>query len=168
MEYLCLVYLDEERLDELPDSECLTYDAAIRKSGHCIASEALQSVETETTVRVRNGKVSVTDGTGYPMTGVYQEIVKLQRLAFTSAPLDKEGNPLFEVLNIVTFAEQNGKTTQTLQARIVKSNVEAASYLDGMEEGWTLSLGRLANHLTTAVRGNPGCPRKSSVVGVLP
>jgi hypothetical protein len=62
MKYLCLVYLDEKRLDELPDSECLAYDAEIRKSGHCIASEALQSVETATTVRVRNGKLSVTDG----------------------------------------------------------------------------------------------------------
>jgi len=62
MKYLCLVYLDEKRLDELPDSECLAYDGAIRKSGHCIASEALQSVQTATTVRVRNGKVSVTDG----------------------------------------------------------------------------------------------------------
>ena len=62
MKYLCLVYLDEKRLNELPDSECLAYDAEIRKSGHCIASEALQSVETATTVRVRNGKMSVTDG----------------------------------------------------------------------------------------------------------
>jgi hypothetical protein len=62
MKYLCLVYLDEKRMDELPDSECLAYDAEIRKSGHCIASEALQSIETATTVRVRNGKVSVTDG----------------------------------------------------------------------------------------------------------
>ena len=33
-----------------------------RKSGHCLASEALQSVQTATTVRVRNGKVAVTDG----------------------------------------------------------------------------------------------------------
>jgi hypothetical protein len=62
MKYLCLVYLDEKRMDELPDSECLAYDAEIRKSGHCIASEALESVETATTVRVRSGKVSVTDG----------------------------------------------------------------------------------------------------------
>jgi hypothetical protein len=62
MKYLCLVYVDEKRLDELPDSECLEYDAAIRQSGHCIASEALQSVDTATTVRMRSGKVSVTDG----------------------------------------------------------------------------------------------------------
>jgi hypothetical protein len=62
MKYLCLVYLDEKRLDEVADSECLEYDAAIRRSGHCIASEALQPVQTATTVRVRNGKVSITDG----------------------------------------------------------------------------------------------------------
>lgn len=62
MKYLCLVYLDEKRLDEVPDSDCLEYDAAIRRSGHCIASEALQPVQTATTVRIRNGKVSITDG----------------------------------------------------------------------------------------------------------
>jgi hypothetical protein len=62
MNYLCLVYLDEKRLDELPDEECVDFDTSIRKSGRCIASEALESVQTATTVRVRNGKVSITDG----------------------------------------------------------------------------------------------------------
>jgi len=62
MKYLCLVYLDEKRLDELPDEDCVEFDTAVRKSGHCIASEALESVQTATTVRVRNGKVAVTDG----------------------------------------------------------------------------------------------------------
>jgi hypothetical protein len=62
MNYLCLVYLDEKRLGELPDEECVAYDTAIRKSGHCLASEALESVQTATTVRVRSGKTSVTDG----------------------------------------------------------------------------------------------------------
>jgi hypothetical protein len=62
MKYLCLVYLDEKRLDELPDEDCVAYDTAIRKSGHCIASEALESVQTATSVRLRNGKLSITDG----------------------------------------------------------------------------------------------------------
>jgi hypothetical protein len=62
MKYLCLVYLDEKRLDELPDEDCVDYDAQIRSSGHCLASESLQSVQTATTVRVRNGRASVTDG----------------------------------------------------------------------------------------------------------
>lgn len=62
MKYLCLVYLDENRLDELPDAECVAYDRAIRASGQCLASEALQSVQTATTVRLRNGKLAITDG----------------------------------------------------------------------------------------------------------
>ena len=62
MKYLCLVYLDEKRLGELPDADCVAYDTAIRKSGNCLASEALQSVHTATTVRLRNGRLSITDG----------------------------------------------------------------------------------------------------------
>jgi hypothetical protein len=62
MKYLCLVYLDEKRLPELADEDCVEFDAGIRKSGHCLASEALESVHTATTVRVRNGKMSMTDG----------------------------------------------------------------------------------------------------------
>lgn len=62
MKYLCLVYLDEQRLSELADEDCVDYDTRIRDSGHCLASEALELVQTATTVRVRNGSVSVTDG----------------------------------------------------------------------------------------------------------
>ena len=62
MKYLCLVYLDENRLDELPDEDCVDFDTSIRNNGQCLASEALESVHTATTVRVRNGKVSLTDG----------------------------------------------------------------------------------------------------------
>ena len=75
MKYLCLVYLDEKRLDELPDEDCVAYDTAIRESGHCIASEALESVQTATTVRVRNSKVAITDGpfaeTKEQLMGIY-------------------------------------------------------------------------------------------------
>ena len=49
-------------MQEVDDLSCLAFDKSVRESGHCIASEALQPVATATTVRVRNGKVSVTDG----------------------------------------------------------------------------------------------------------
>ena len=62
MKYLCLVYLDERRLSEVPDAECKACGDALRQSGRMVAAEALQSVHTATTVRVRNGKASVTDG----------------------------------------------------------------------------------------------------------
>ena len=44
------------------------------------------------------------DGTVYPKTGVYREIVAPERLVFTSAAPDEKRNPLFEVPNTMTFA----------------------------------------------------------------
>ncbi len=70
MKYLCVVYMEEKKLaavspgepDALDDDECIAHDEALRKRSLCLASEALQPVETATTIRVRNGKVAVTDG----------------------------------------------------------------------------------------------------------
>ena len=69
MKYLCMVIVDEKKLNALSESESqalddesLSYDATLREGGHLIAAQALQSVTTATTVRVRNGKVSLTDG----------------------------------------------------------------------------------------------------------
>ncbi len=62
MKYICLVYGEEEKIGAMTDDDCMEYDAAIRKSGQCIASEALQRIDTAKTVRVRNGKISVIDG----------------------------------------------------------------------------------------------------------
>ena len=69
MKYLCLVYHVEEDLDALPASEyntlvsdTLAYDEELRQRGHFISSNVLQYVQAATTLRVRNGRVSVTDG----------------------------------------------------------------------------------------------------------
>ncbi len=62
MKYLCLVYGEEKAFEGMPDDECVAYDEVLRSRGQCIASEALQPVQTATTVRLRNGRVSVTDG----------------------------------------------------------------------------------------------------------
>ena len=62
MKYVCLVYMEEKTLAEVADSECKDFSDPLRKSGHIVAAEALQSVQTATTVRVRNGKTSITDG----------------------------------------------------------------------------------------------------------
>jgi len=62
VKYLCLVYGEESAIQSVDDRHCVDFDAGIRASGHCLASEALQPVATATTVRVRNGKLSVTDG----------------------------------------------------------------------------------------------------------
>jgi uncharacterized protein YndB with AHSA1/START domain len=87
------------------------------------------------------------DGVVYQMTGVFQEIVEPERLVFTSSALDPNGDPLFEVLNTVTFAEEGGKTRLTVRASVSKVAPQAAPHLAGMEVGWNMSLDRLAEEL---------------------
>src|SRR5262245_31387673 len=69
MKYICLGYLDETKWDALSESErnavldeCFAYDDLLRRNGHFTGGEALQSAQNATTLRYRNGKVSVTDG----------------------------------------------------------------------------------------------------------
>ena len=69
MKYLCMVFYDEKKLDALSESESqalddesLAYDRTLRERGHFVAAQALESVHAATTVRLRGGKVSVTDG----------------------------------------------------------------------------------------------------------
>jgi hypothetical protein len=61
MKYLCLVYLDKENWSAVPDRECAACGDRLRRTGVLLAAEPLHPVETATTVRVRNGKVTVTD-----------------------------------------------------------------------------------------------------------
>lgn len=69
MKYLCMVIVDEKKLKALSktdsqalDDESLAFDETLRKGGHFLAAQALQPVRAATTVRLRNGKLSVTDG----------------------------------------------------------------------------------------------------------
>ena len=62
MKYLCLVYGEERAIQTMDDHECLAFDQGLRDSGRCIASEALEPIATATTVRLRNGRMSVSDG----------------------------------------------------------------------------------------------------------
>ena len=62
MKYLCLVYLSDEKWSAVHDSECRDCGNSLRQSGVLLAAEPLHPVETATTVRVRNGRMTVTDG----------------------------------------------------------------------------------------------------------
>jgi hypothetical protein len=69
MKYLCLVFSDERAIEALPRDAYaalvdahLDYNEALAEHGHYIASEALESARASAVVRVRNGKLSVTDG----------------------------------------------------------------------------------------------------------
>lgn len=62
MKYLCLVYLSKEDWNACPDEKCFDFAAGLHQSGRLLAAEPLHPAETATTVRVRNGQVTMTDG----------------------------------------------------------------------------------------------------------
>jgi hypothetical protein len=69
MRYLCLIYEDETLRQKMPQSETdkifgeyFEFTDSIKKSGHYIGGNPLQPTQSATTVRVRNGKVTTTDG----------------------------------------------------------------------------------------------------------
>ena len=62
MKYLCLVYLEKDKLHAVPDGECRMFGNGLRQTGVLHAAEPLFPIDTATTVRVRNGRISITDG----------------------------------------------------------------------------------------------------------
>ncbi len=84
--------------------------------------------------------------------GIYREIVRPERIVYTDSFADANGNPVppahygmspgypAETLVTVTFAEQGGKTLLTLRHSLPGAFPER----DGMQQGWTQMLDRLA------------------------
>jgi hypothetical protein len=69
MKYMFMIYHDENVLDAIPEKEmqalvdsAIEYAEELRRSGHYIASDALQRTGTARTIRVSAGKVSTTAG----------------------------------------------------------------------------------------------------------
>ena len=69
MKYLCMIYLNEKEMAAMPAADMnslnarhLDFNNGLRKSGNWIEAEALEPAGTAACVRVRKGKVSVTDG----------------------------------------------------------------------------------------------------------
>ena len=69
MRYLCLIYLDEDRLGQMPGPEMnalnarhLEFNDGLLSAGRFVEAEALEPARSTALVRVRNGRASVTDG----------------------------------------------------------------------------------------------------------
>jgi len=78
MKYICLGYIEPNKFETLSETdrnamvdECFTYDDELRKNGHFAGGEALQGPQSATTLRWKNGKVSITDG---PYTETKEQI----------------------------------------------------------------------------------------------
>ncbi len=69
MKYVCLGFIDETKFAEIPQAdaqrmmeECFAYDDVLRRGGHYLGGEALDSARNAVTLRMKDGEVQVTDG----------------------------------------------------------------------------------------------------------
>jgi hypothetical protein len=131
MKYACLVYHDATKVADLPEAEQLAaiiaecaaagaWKADLEKGGHHLFSAGLQSVRTATTVRICNGKLTMTDGPfaetkeflgGFTIIEARDLNQALQLVSkFTSALVTVEVRPMFDA---------NSKLSDPLDQKIV-------------------------------------------------
>ena len=124
MRYLCLIYENEKAWESKPQSELeaimgeyFAFTEGIRSNGKLVAGEALQPTQTATTVKVRNGKVSTTDGpyaeTKEQLGGFYLIDAKDLNYAIQVAskiPGARDG--AIEVRPVIDFSQEMAKQEQ--------------------------------------------------------
>ena len=88
------------------------------------------------------------DGSEYPTEGVFKELVENEKLVLILfADKDADGNYTFEMLNTITFEDEDGKTRMTLRVEVTKATPHHLENLSGMEQGWNSAFGKLADYL---------------------
>jgi len=98
------------------------------------------------------------EGRDYWGTGVYREIVPLERIVSTDSFADEKGNVVpasyygmsgdwpLELLITVTFEGYDGKTKLTLRHAGIPAGISATDR-DNMQQGWNESFDKLAESL---------------------
>jgi hypothetical protein len=124
MKYLCLIYENEKAWETMApaDSEAImneyfSFTEGIQRTGQYVAGEALQPTQTATTVKVRNGKVSTTDGpfaeTKEQLGGFYLIDAKdLNEAIQVAAKIPSARSGAIEVRPVVDFSADAAKREQ--------------------------------------------------------
>ena len=118
MRYLCLIYDAESEMSAMSESESnafmgeyFAFTEGIKQSGQFVAGEALHPVATATTVRIRNGRISTTDGpfaeTKEQLGGFYLiEARDLNEAIQVAAKIPSARTGSIEVRPVVDFGQQ--------------------------------------------------------------
>jgi hypothetical protein len=129
MRYLCLIYENEKAWEARPPAESeaimneyFGFTDDIRKNGKYVAGEALHPTASATTVRVRNGKVSTTDGpfveTKEQLGGFYLiEATDLNDAIQVASRIPSARFGSIEIRPVVDFSAERAKREQAAGAR---------------------------------------------------
>jgi hypothetical protein len=110
MKYVCLGFIDETKFAEIPQEdaprmfeECFGYDDELRRGGHFLGGEALDSARNAVTLRMRNGDVEVTDGPFIETKETLGGILLLEARDLNHAIALMSKHPAVSVFGVTTF-----------------------------------------------------------------
>jgi hypothetical protein len=82
---VCLGFIDETKFAEVPQAdaqrmmeECFAYDDELRRGGHFLGGEALDSGRNAVTLRMKGGEVEATDGPYVETKEIFGGILPLE------------------------------------------------------------------------------------------
>src|SRR5947207_10741405 len=110
MKYVCLGLYDEAKFTQLSQEEkermfeeCFAYDDVLRRSGHFLGGEALDSARNAVTLRMKDGEVQVTDGPFVETKETLGGILLLEARDLNHAIALMSKHPAVRVFGVTTF-----------------------------------------------------------------
>ncbi len=110
MKYVCLGFFDEAAFAQIPQEvaqrmfeECFAYDDVLRRGGHFLGGEALDSARNAVTLRRKDGEVQVTDGPYVETKETLGGILLLEARDLNHAIALMSKHPAVRVFGMTTF-----------------------------------------------------------------
>ena len=110
MKYVCLGFFDEAAFAQIPQAgaqrmmeECFAYDDVLRRGGHFLGGEALDSARNAVTLRMKDREVQVTDGPFVETKETLGGILLLEARDLNHAIALMSKHPAVSVFGMTTF-----------------------------------------------------------------
>src|SRR5437763_5295997 len=110
MKYVCLGFFDAAAFAQIPQAdaqtmmeECFAYDDVLRRGGHFLGGEALDSARNAVTLRRKDGEVQVTDGPYVETKETLGGILLLEARDLNHAIALMSKHPAVRVFGLTTF-----------------------------------------------------------------
>jgi hypothetical protein len=124
MKYVCLGLYDETAFAQMSQAdaqkmfeECFAYDDELRRGGHFLGGEALDSARNAVTLRMKDGEVQVTDGPFVETKESLGGILLLEARDLNHAIVLMSKHPALRVGNVFEIRPANEEMNRLVSER---------------------------------------------------
>src|SRR5271155_5590478 len=126
MKYVCLGLYDESAYAQMSQADaermfekCFAYDDVLRRGGHFLGGEALDSARNAVTLRMKHGEVQVTDGPYVETKESLGGILLLEARDLNHAIALMSKHPALKVGNVFEIRPANEEMNRLVSERSV-------------------------------------------------